>query len=581
MQTVPPSAIQQVFEIHTQSDNSIAPSSSGNLSPFAAIRELVGNESGELWVIAAYGAAVGLLSLATPLAVSALVQSVGFSTVLQPLVVLTILLGAVLSFYSVLRALQAKVVELLQARLFLRVSGELAYRLPRVEFAAFDRAHGPELVNRFFDVLTLQKGAATLLLDGLALALQTIVGMLLLAFYHPLLLAFDVMLAGGLVIALVALGNGAISTSIDESKAKYALAAWLEELVRNSTAFRNQGGQAIALKHADRLGEKYILSRKKHWKILFRQIVATLAIKSIAHVALLGLGGWLVINRQLTLGQLVAGELVLTAVLTGVSKFGKQLETWYDVSAAADKLGHLLALPLEREGGVDLRSSDAIAVQLQNVSFAYTPEVVVLKRASVAIKPKAKVALVAATGIGRSTVLDLLYGLRRAPTGTVRIAGLDVREISLRSLRQRVELVRGVEVFEGTVEDNVRMGRDSLDRAAIHRALEVVGLTDEIAAMPDGIHTKLATGGSPLSPGEAQLLVLARAIVAEPGLLLIDQTLDRVFPHDRERLLSALLGPQAPWTAIVVSNDPVVIAHCSDRLEHRNQQLFYSSQEAS
>ncbi len=536
-------------------------------TPLAALWMLIGNELGELWVVAAYGAAVGLLSLATPLAVSALVQSVAFSTILQPLVVLTILLGGVLVFYSLLRALQSRVVELLQERLFLRVAGELAYRLPRAQIGAFDREHAPELVNRFFDVLTVQKSAATLLLDGLALVLQTSVGMLLLAFYHPFLLAFDVLLALGLFIVLYAFSGGAVQSSIDESKAKFAMAGWLEEIVRNPTAFRAEAGPQTALAHANTLGAKYLSSRRKHWKVLFRQIVGTLALKSIAHVVLLGLGGWLVIKRQLTLGQLVAAELVLTAALQGISKFGKQLESWYDLCAAADKLGHLLNLPLERSNGEAVTLPKAIGAKVQKVTFAYGPLVPVLTGADLTVPAGSKIAIVGKTGVGRSTLLDLLYGLRTATDGQVLIEGRDVRELSLGSLRHRVELVRGAEVFDGTVEDNVRMGRSHLDGAAIHRALAAVGLTHEISALPEGIFTKLTSGGSPLSPGESRQLVLARAIVDNPGLLLIDETLDRIFPLDRPALLSALLGPRVPWTVVVVSNRPDVLAACTHTFE--------------
>lgn len=553
----------------------VAPSSSHSVhpSPMQSLRILIGDEWPELWVVAAYAAAVGLLSLATPLAVSALVQSVAFNTVVQPLVVLTVLLGAVLGFYSLLRALQARVVELLQARLFLRVAGELAFRLPRAEISAFDRAHAPELVNRFFDVLTVQKSASTLLLDGLALALQTVVGMLLLAFYHPLLLAFDVLLALGLAIVLLGLGGGAVPSSIEESKAKFAVAAWLEEIVRNPTAFRNQGGQATALARTDALGAKYLSSRKKHWKVLFRQIIGTLAIKSIAHALLLGLGGWLVIKRQLTLGQLVAAELVLTAVLTGVSKFGKQLETWYDLCAAADKLGHLLGLPLERAQGTATSESGPATAALRNVTFSYGPTVPVLAKTSLQLPAKSRVAIVGTTGVGRSTVLDLIYGLRSPESGSVTVDGADVRELSLVSLRDRVELVRGAEVFEGTVEENVRMGRKHITGAAIHKALAAVGLEQEISALPDGIFTVLTSGGSPLSPGESQQLALARAIVASPGLLLIDEALDRVFPADREKLLDAILGPDAPWTVLVVTNNDEVLSYCTHRYELRDATL--------
>ncbi|HEU4533653.1 MAG TPA: ATP-binding cassette domain-containing protein, partial [Polyangiaceae bacterium] len=411
------------------------------------MRALLRAERSDVWVVVAYAVTIGLLSLAVPVAVQSLVNTVAFGSLVQPLVVLTLLVLAGLGFANALRALQARVVELIQERLFVRAAADLAFRLPRAE--AFGGHHGPELVNRFFDVLTVQKGAASLLLDGLAIVLQTAIGMLLLAFYHPLLLAFDVVLLGAVAFLLLVLGRGATGTAVEESKAKYAVAAWLEELARHPAAFKGPGGSSFALGRVDALCRRYLGARRRHFRVLFRQIVGALTLHAVASAALLGIGGWLVLARQLTLGQLVAAELVVSAVVAGVAKFGKHLETYYDLLAAVDKLGHLVDLPLEREGGDEpAPAKGAPAVEVRGDGGLH-----------LALAAGERVALVGPNGSGKSALLERLYGLRGAAGGALRFEGAPAADWSLDALRRRVALVRGHEVFEGTLADNVALGR--------------------------------------------------------------------------------------------------------------------------
>ena len=253
-----------------------------------------------------------------------------------------------LTFAAALRGLLSYVVEILQRRLFVRLVADLAYRLPRVRGTAFDGMHAPELVNRFFEIVTVQKAASSLLLDAVSIILQTFVGMAVLAFYHPFLLGFDLVLLMLIAFITFGLGRGAVKTAVNESIAKYAVGAWLEELVRHPTAFKLHSGHQFALDRSDRLTVDYLDARKKHYRIVLRQLLFALGLQATVATALLGLGGWLVIQGQLTLGQLVAAELIVTVIVGSFAKMGKHLESFYDLLASMDKLGHLFDLPTER-----------------------------------------------------------------------------------------------------------------------------------------------------------------------------------------------------------------------------------------
>jgi ABC-type bacteriocin/lantibiotic exporter with double-glycine peptidase domain len=543
--------------------------------PLRRLLALFRPDRGDLGVVLLYAAAVGLLSLAVPVAVQALVNTVAFGVLRQPLVVLTLLVLLGLGFAGALRAAQTFVVELLQRRLFVRAAIDAAWRLPRAGRGAFDRVHGPELATRFFDVLTLQKSAATLLLDGVGVALQVGIGALLLAFYHPALLAFDVGLLAA--IAVIALGPGrrALATSVAESQAKYGVAAWVAELSRHGTAFRAVPGRRLALERMEGLVAAYLQARSSHFRVVLRQVVAFLALHALASALLLGIGAFLVIERQLTLGQLVAAELVVSAVLEGVSKSGKYLETWYDLLAAADKLGYLVDLPLEREGGEGLGDQRPIEVELRGVSLAPLesggPEP--LRGVSLRIERGERVAITGPAGAGKTLLGEVIAGVREPGGGRLQIEGIDLRELGLGRLRERVVLVQGPEIFEGTVAENLRLGRDDLPASRLREALGQAGLLEGVGALPHGLDEPLTTGGAPLTSEQASRLALARAFLAAPSLLVLDGVLDRLDPGPRGPLLDVLVAPGAPWTLAVVSHDPEVIARCQRRIELREGQI--------
>ena len=254
--------------------------------PLRRLLALMRAETSDLWIVIIYSAGVGLLSLVVPVAVQSLVNTVAFGSLLQPLVVLTLFVLVALGFSAVMNAFRVYVVELIQRRLFVRVSTDVTQRLLRVKLAAFDRMHGPELVNRFFDVVTVQKSAALLLIEGSSLVMQTIVGMILLAVYHPLLLAFDLILIISMVVIIFVLGRGAIPTAIKESKSKYQMAAWLEELASHLSTFRSTSAARYALERADELAMLYVERRRTHFKIVLRQIVGSLLLQAVASAVL-------------------------------------------------------------------------------------------------------------------------------------------------------------------------------------------------------------------------------------------------------------------------------------------------------
>lgn len=531
-------------------------------TPWQHYARLLRPEAPDLRTIVVYGAGSAVLTLGVPLTVDALISNITFGTLLTPLVVLVSVLLGCLLLQGLLHALQAWIAEVIERRIFVRVVGDLAWRLPRVDIRAFDRAHGPELVNRFFDTVTVQKSSSKLFLEVTNIALTTSVGMTVLAFYHPFLLVFVLALLAAITALVFGFGVGGVRTAVDESAAKYEVAKWLQELARHTTAFCTKGGADFAQRRAEQLAGDYVLARRRHFRVLFRQVCSALGLQVLASTAVLAIGGWLVIDQQLTPGQLVASELIVTAVVANITKLGGVLESWYDVCAASGKLGQLIDLPLERQTGAEPQlTGSGVELELREVRCA-TEGGHDVGDLSLKVAPGERVALTGPAGGEASLLLDVLYGLRQPASGHVTVDGLDLRQLRLDRTRDEFALVHGTEIVEGTLLDNLAFGREDVSATEVRDALRDVGLWDEALALPDGLQTRLAAGGQPLTPSQASQLMLARAILREPRLLLLDGALDKLTPTLRRRVVAHLFDERHGWTMLVATNHPDVIEAC-------------------
>lgn len=541
-------------------------------NPLQRLQELIHIESQDVGTLLAYGVGIGLLSLATPIAVQALVNTIAFGALLQPLFVLTLILLVLMSFSNTLVALQFYVVEMLQRRLFVRLFGETAQRLQRATMASRDNQYLPELVNRFFDVVSLQKTAASLLLETLGYVLQTLIGMILLAFYHPMLLAFDLFLIAALYLILFVMGKNGIHTAIEQSKAKYIAAAWLESIAANPLLGKNHQGEHFVNAQTKRIAQDYLQACINHFRILSRQNTGALVLHTLANTTLLAMGGWMVIERELSLGQLIAAELVVNAMIYGLTRLGKTLDNFYELVASVDKIGYLQDLPQENDkGGLPSQAEGPYEIDIQQLNLDKSSQTDALRNLNLHLLPGESIVIT--EGAERGTLLEVVFGLRAANSGRIALDQHDLRDLSLGALRNSISLVRFAELMTTSIADNIRVGRE-LSLTQIRSALEQVGLLNLVSSLPEGLNTEICAHGEPLLADEQLRLTLARAIIGRPRLLLIDKTLDRIDPRWLEPVLNTLFASDVSWTLIVISHEPRVIERCQRHARIRDGQLL-------
>ncbi len=530
--------------------------------PLRRLLALLRLDARDLWIVGMFALVAGILALATPLAIESLVNVVSWGTYIQPLLVLAVMLLACLGLAGVLRILQTIVVEMIQRRQFVRIVGDLAHRFPRAYQTALEGEYPRELANRVFDIMTIQKASAVLLLDGVSIVLTTGLGLLLLAFYHPFLLGFDIVLMISMVSVTWLLGRGGISTAIEESKIKYRIAHWLQDVIASPTPFKVNGGEMLAVERSNRLTTEYLVARQGQFRVVIRQVAFAISLQVIASTALLGLGGWLVMRQQLTLGQLVASELVVTVVVGAFAKAGKSLEKFYDLMAGIDKVGHLLDIPVDPRYELGDLPSGPVDVRWEDLSFHHRSTGLDCHIPSGRLEAGARAALVGSDRSGKSLLLRCLAGLLEAEHGIAEVGGLEARRAALAGQGRMVGYAGEIEIFNAALHENIDLGRGDVGQNHVRETLVQVGLWDAVLRLPQGLKTQLQTDGAPLTSTQRAQLMIAQAMAGRPKLLLLDGVLDDLTPTAFDQVWTALADPQAPWTLLIATNHRTIAERC-------------------
>ena len=406
-----------------------------------------------------------------------------------------------------------------------------------------------------------------LLLTGINLVLNAAIGLTVLAFYHPFLLAFALLLLATIAVIIFVFGRGAVPTSIRESVRKYQVVDWFEELARHPRMFKGPGGLEMAQRRADDLVRGYLEARAQHFRVLLRQISGLLALEVMAGTLLLGVGGWLVLNQQLTLGQLVAAEIIVSAIVASIAKLGKQFEAWYDAVAAVDKLGSLIDIPLDRSGGERPSVQAPMAVRAVDLGYRRDGLQRAFGHVNFNLQAGDRAVVLGSVGSGTSTLLEAIAGFRKPSEGTVEVHGLDVRSWDLGALHAHTMLLREGDLIAGTIADNLRLGLRGVTIAQMQEAVERVGLGEVIRGMPEGLESRLITGGLPLTGRRRIRLLIARALVARPKLLLVDELLDGLDESTTAALCAVLKDPACAWTLLVSTRDQRVAERIGRRID--------------
>ena len=521
----------------------------------------------------------GLIGLILPLGVQAIIGLISggdFSASLWMLIgVVTI--GTALT--GIIKIMQITIMETIQRRVFVRSSFDFSYRLPRLKLDSLARFYPPELVNRFFDTLNLQKGLPKILIDFSEAILNITFGVILMAFYHSFFAFFGVLLGFLLFLVYRFTGPRGLSTSLSESKYKYEVVYWLEEMARSLSTFKMAGYTPYPLRRTDGLVSKYLDNRAEHFKVLKFQYAVIVAFKVLITFALLALGSYLVINNEMTIGQFVAAEIVVILVIGNVEKLILTMESIYDVLTALDKLGFLTDLPIEKGDGLRFDQIDRdkpMHLQVENLSFKFEDsDRATLNGVSLEIKPGERVCIAGSQSSGKSTLLQLIAGIYADFEGSIAYNGFPLKSLDLCSLRGNIgDYIHQSNIFTGTILENITLGNPDTPLEAIVDLAEELGIASYIRNLPNGYNTILLPEGRNIPHTIRTKLILLRAVVTRPKLLLAEDFFKSLESKDRDFIANFIARRDAPWTLVAVSSDPVLAAQCDRLLLMENGQII-------
>ncbi|WP_339916640.1 ABC transporter ATP-binding protein [Yeosuana marina] len=527
------------------------------LSPWKRFLGLLELERKDIYQIAYYAIFEGLVALSLPLGIQAIISLLQGAQISASWIVLIILVTGGVAFSGILKLMQMRIIETIQQRIFTRASFELSYRFPKIQMKELRNFYLPELANRFFDTLTIQKGLSKILIDVPSAFLQIIFALVLLSFYHPFFIIFGILLILLIYIVFKYTAEIGLETSLKESKNKYRVAHWLQEISRAVISFKLSGTTTLALQKSDTLVNDYLTSREKHFKILMLQFKQMIGFKVLVTAGLLLIGGFLVLNQQMNIGQFVAAEIIILLIINSVEKLILGLESFYDVLTSIEKLGQVVDKPIEPQKGELIKKDAPLTIELNEVSYSvdnkYNP---ILNEISFKINPEDRILIEGESGAGKSSLLQLISGLILPTAGYMYVNNLSVKSLFINEYRALLGLSLSEETpFEGTIRENVTFGNLDISDELIYETFENLGLTDFLKQQPQGLNSILNPEGKQIAYTVTKKLVLARAIVKKPKLLILEDPLDQFQKQEAKKIIEFLTNKSQPWSLIVVSNN--------------------------
>ncbi|MEM1327739.1 MAG: ATP-binding cassette domain-containing protein [Bacteroidota bacterium] len=544
------------------------------MTPTQRFFGLLSLDKKEISYIYLYAIFSALITQTLPLGIQAIISLVVGGSTSSSLYLLIGIITIGTALAGILKIMQLTVTETIQRRIFTRSAFEFAWRIPRFKTEKLLNTYPPELINRFFDTMNVQKGIPKILIDFSTAFLEVLFGLILLSFYHPFFVFFNILIVLLIIIIFRLTGPRGLDTSLKESKYKYKVAHWLEELGRAMNTFKLVGSCSMPTSRTDSLVAGWLNARKNHFRILIFQYANVVAFKTIVTCALLGLGSVLVIDNQISIGQFVAAEIIVILVLNSVEKLILTMETIYDVLTGLEKIGTVTDLPLEEDNGLsfeEIDSADSVRLSIEEVSFQFGDAIKPsINNVSFKVDAGERICLSGYNSSGKSTLARIISGLYTSFDGNINYNDIPMRNLNTESLRSHIGTYSSQEdLFHGSVIDNISLG-NSVTMNDIIATSKRIGLHNYVNSLPNGYETELLAGGSNIPKNIRIKIMLARTIISQPKLLVLENFMSSTASPEMEQVIRCLLDESEAWTVICVSNDPDVAKLC-DRVVMMNK----------
>lgn len=529
------------------------------MNPLKRFKKLIEIDKRDITQLFIYSILGGIISLSLPLGIQSIINFIQAAQISTSWIVLVVIVVIGIAFVGILKIMQYRISENIQQKIFVRSAFDFAYRFPKMKFEQLYNKYPPELANRFFDTITVQKGVSKLLLDVSTSLLQIIFGILLLSFYHTFFIVFGVLLLALLYFIFKFNFKHGLSTSLKESKYKYKVAHWLQEIARNHLSFKNKSTFDFSLQKNDNLVHGYLKEREGHFRVLRRQFIQLVGFKVIITAGLLIIGGLLVINQQMNIGQFVAAEIVILTISAAVEKLFAGLELFYDVLTSLEKLGSVADLEIENKQDKPHYNigENGVLFELENTTFKFPDaDEPILNNINLTIRPKEHVLIQGENGSGKTTLLRLLARLIEPSSGTIYINNTNYNKYCIDEYRSKTGIITIQDtLFEGTLVENLTCNDPHISITKVLELIKIVNLTEQIKHLPLGLETLITSEGKQINSSMAQKILLIRTLLKEPELLFLEEPLDKIDENCAKNIIDYIIKPEHNWTLVVISKN--------------------------
>lgn len=347
----------------------------------------------------------------------------------------------------------------------------------------------------------------------------------------------------------------------------------MQEIARNNSSFKKELNFNYALQKNDSLISDYLNYREKHFNVIKRQFTQLIIFKIIITASLLSIGGYLVLNQKMNIGQFVAAEIIILLVINSVEKIILGLETFYDVLTSIEKIGQITDMDLEQETNTEYTSClTNIVLETENLEFHFPDSNdTILKSISLQINQGEKIFIDGQNGSGKTTLIRILSGLIQPTSGSFYINDDTFRKIDLKQYRSQIgTIIHGETPFEGTILENITFNDDTVSNEDLKWAIESVQLSGVIKSLPKGLDTKIFPEGRQLSSSNAQKLLLARSIIHKPRILFYEDPTDMMDEKVANEIIDFITSDKNRWTVIVSSKNPYWKTKCNRQIIMQN-----------
>lgn len=532
------------------------------VSPVSAARkilQLLRLDKKDVYAIYAFAVLAGIVQLALPLGIQSIIGFVMAGTISASIVVLIILVLAAVLLNGLLQVRQIQVTEKIQQKIFVRYAFEYADRIPKLNIEKLDGYYLPELVNRFFDTASLQKGIEKILLGVPAAIMQILFGVLLLSLYHPIFVGFGFILLLLLYLILKFTMPAGFDASIEASNQKYATAGWLEEIARLVKTFKYAKNTSLNVAKTDKIVSKYLQARTAYFNVLLTQYWSLISFKLVITAAMLMVGAFLLVDQQINVGQFIAADIVILSVISSVEKLIGTLDKVYDVLTSVEKLSKITESDTETQGSVLLPDiAEGVSIAFSKVNFGYHNTNKVLQNISFTMQPGQKICIMGESGSGKSSILRILTGAYKNFDGSVLIENLPIGNYSLDSIRSQTGiLLNQQEIFEGTIWENLTMGNPAIKHTDVYDLIKLSGLQNFIAAQPNGFDTHLDPMGKIVAAEIKQTILLLRALIGKKRLLLLEDPTNNISFTNQAQIIDYIFMDKTNTTILTTSDKAI------------------------